>query len=162
MPGVFSMIPLVNGVNIGLRDQLGRFDNVHLKVRRSMVFKGQHGCAGISKCTSTAGSGSIRGNGNAQKAHHPLAGGNRMLPLISFLLILISLPQSVFALLISQQPDLLVSGSGLIKAAPNQTTPLLECIQVSPPVLSPEQPTCQQTLMVHTFGWSYGKPFVGA
>jgi hypothetical protein len=40
----------------------------------------------------------------------------------------------------------------------NDSTPLLECLQVSPPVLSPK--TCQQTLMVHTFGASYGMPFV--
>ncbi|KAF2872521.1 peptide N-acetyl-beta-D-glucosaminyl asparaginase amidase A-domain-containing protein [Massariosphaeria phaeospora] len=33
-------------------------------------------------------------------------------------------------------------------------------LKVSPPVYSPEQSSCQQTLMVHTFGWSYGKPFV--
>ncbi|KAL1797239.1 hypothetical protein ACET3X_003845 [Alternaria dauci] len=37
---------------------------------------------------------------------------------------------------------------------------LLECLEVTPPVLSPTD-ACQQTLMVHTFAYSYGQPFVG-
>jgi hypothetical protein len=37
---------------------------------------------------------------------------------------------------------------------------LLDCLQVAPPVLSPDG-ECQQTLMVHTFAYSYGQPFVG-
>jgi hypothetical protein len=37
---------------------------------------------------------------------------------------------------------------------------LLECLQVAPPVLSTPG-GCEQYLMVHTFGSSYGQPFVG-
>ncbi|KAF1922037.1 peptide N-acetyl-beta-D-glucosaminyl asparaginase amidase A-domain-containing protein [Ampelomyces quisqualis] len=37
---------------------------------------------------------------------------------------------------------------------------LLRCLQVTPPVLRPDN-LCQQTLMVHTFAFSYGQPFVG-
>lgn len=51
-------------------------------------------------------------------------------------------------------------GSALIGRAPNATTPLLECLQVSPPVLSPKK-SCETTLMVHEFAYSYGLPFVG-
>ncbi|KAL1612355.1 hypothetical protein SLS60_000581 [Paraconiothyrium brasiliense] len=50
-------------------------------------------------------------------------------------------------------------GSALTGRAPNETAPLLECLQVSPPVLSPK--SCEKTLMVHEFAYSYGIPFVG-
>lgn len=81
------------------------------------------------------------------------------LPFICFLLILI-LSQPTLARLTSQQSDLLPLGPSLSSRAPNQSTPLLQCLQVSPPVLSPKT-SCKSTLMVHTFAYSYGQPFVG-
>lgn len=83
-----------------------------------------------------------------------------MLPFILFFLILMSLSQPTLALLTAQQPDLLPLRPALSSRAPNQSTPLLECLQVSPPVLSPKN-SCHQTLMVHTFAYSYGIPYVG-
>ncbi|KAL5472521.1 hypothetical protein PMIN07_000749 [Paraphaeosphaeria minitans] len=50
--------------------------------------------------------------------------------------------------------------SALIGRAPNATAPLLECLQVYPPVLSPKK-SCEKTIMVHEFAYSYGIPFVG-
>jgi hypothetical protein len=44
------------------------------------------------------------------------------------------------------------------RAADNSS--LLECLQVAPPILSSDH-GCQQTLMVHTFAFSYGQPFIG-
>jgi hypothetical protein len=38
---------------------------------------------------------------------------------------------------------------------------VLEVFQVNPPVLTPAGATCEQTLMVHSFGNSYGQPYVG-
>lgn len=76
---------------------------------------------------------------------------------------LIAVSQPVVAFVPSHQSGILGTGSNLQNHAPyaNESSPLLECFEVSPPVLTPSKPTCQQTLMVHTFGWSYGKPFVG-
>ncbi|KAF2692278.1 peptide-N4-(N-acetyl-beta-glucosaminyl)asparagine amidase A [Lentithecium fluviatile CBS 122367] len=71
------------------------------------------------------------------------------LPFISLFLILISYIPPTLAVLTSQQPDLLPVGPSLSSRAPNQSTPLLECLQVSPPILSSKK--CQQTLM----------PFIG-
>ncbi|KAF2635125.1 hypothetical protein P280DRAFT_412312 [Massarina eburnea CBS 473.64] len=85
----------------------------------------------------------------------PLAAYFAPLPFLPFLLIVISLFQPTTALSTSHQP---VFAHSLSRRAPNNSTPLLECLQVSPPVLSPKP--CQQTLMVHTFGYSYGLPFV--
>lgn len=74
---------------------------------------------------------------------------------------LIILPQSALALLSHhRQPDPRLPRELLGSRAPNDSSNPLQVIQVSPPVLSPVS-DCQQTLMVHTFGWSYGKPFVG-
>lgn len=73
-------------------------------------------------------------------------------------------------------------GVELVKYALTATTPLLEVFQVSPPVLTVEngtleltdgssndtitligeqQSSCQVTLAVHSFAYSYGDPFVG-
>ncbi|KAF2441727.1 hypothetical protein P171DRAFT_523668 [Karstenula rhodostoma CBS 690.94] len=60
----------------------------------------------------------------------------------------------------SSQSQLSRMDSALIVRAPNATTPLLECLQVSPPVLRPKR-SCDKTLMVHEFAYSYGIPFVG-
>ncbi|CAI6338183.1 unnamed protein product [Periconia digitata] len=77
------------------------------------------------------------------------------LPVICFSLMLMSLLQPATAVFTPQHS---VGAQVLKSGAPNASTPLLECLQVSPPVLSPD--ACQQTLMVHTFGLSYGMPFV--
>jgi hypothetical protein len=37
---------------------------------------------------------------------------------------------------------------------------LLECLQVAPPISQPAS-GCEQSLMVHTFAYSYEQPFVG-
>jgi hypothetical protein len=84
---------------------------------------------------------------------------HRTLPSISLFLMLILCSVPTWAALTLQQPNLLPGGLGLSSRAPNQTKPLLECLQVSPPVLSSKQ--CQQTLMVHTFAFSYDQPFLG-
>lgn len=62
------------------------------------------------------------------------------------------------------------------RQAPEGQDGLLECLQVAQPVLGPEGPTpswgretpvgdgqgeCETLLMEHSFGASYGQPFVG-
>ncbi|OCL04515.1 hypothetical protein AOQ84DRAFT_300730 [Glonium stellatum] len=77
------------------------------------------------------------------------------------MLILISLPYSVLAFLTTPgQPELL-SFRTLANRASNLSSSLLEVFQVSPPILSPADATCKQTLMVHSFAYSYGHPYVG-
>ncbi|KAF2736360.1 hypothetical protein EJ04DRAFT_433224 [Polyplosphaeria fusca] len=61
----------------------------------------------------------------------------------------------------SPKPAYLATGDHLRSRAANQSSPLLRCLQVSPPVLSPATSSYTETLMVHTFGWSYGKPYIG-
>ncbi|KAK8202800.1 peptide N-acetyl-beta-D-glucosaminyl asparaginase amidase A-domain-containing protein [Phyllosticta capitalensis] len=46
--------------------------------------------------------------------------------------------------------------------AENASTSPLDVIELDPPVLTPKAPDCQETLMAHVFGESYGKPYVGA
>ncbi|KAF2005004.1 hypothetical protein P154DRAFT_425593 [Amniculicola lignicola CBS 123094] len=93
------------------------------------------------------------------KTHQQRFVGGSFLPLIFSFLILITLPISVVCSPTSQNAELGAPSSALTRRAPNGT--LLECIQVSAPVFNPEAPRCEQTLMVHTFGFSYGMPFVG-
>ena len=82
-------------------------------------------------------------------------------PLICSILILISLSYSVFAFLATPgQPELLSSRT-LTSCVSNLSSSLLEVFQVSPPMLSPADATCKQTLMVHPFAFSYGHPYVG-
>ncbi|PVH94122.1 hypothetical protein DM02DRAFT_203899 [Periconia macrospinosa] len=77
------------------------------------------------------------------------------LPMIYLFIMIMSLLQPITAAFTPQHPP----GTHILRTnAPNASTPLLECLQVSPPVLSPD--SCQKTLMVHTFGFSYGIPFV--
>jgi hypothetical protein len=83
--------------------------------------------------------------------------GIHTLPLLSILLILIALPHAALAGLVSRPFS---PASTLHTRAANQTA-LLQCLEVVPPVLDPVRPTCQRTLMVHTFGSSYGVPYVG-
>ncbi|KAF2833406.1 hypothetical protein CC86DRAFT_9333 [Ophiobolus disseminans] len=77
---------------------------------------------------------------------------------VPLFIMLISISPSIFALLVvpPQSFPSIQSLSG--RAAENSS--LLQCLQVAPPTLSPGQ-DCQQTLMVHTFAFSYGQPFVG-
>lgn len=79
---------------------------------------------------------------------------------IFFFLILMTLSHPIIASQAESQSQLSRVDSALIGRAPNATTPLLECLQVSPPVLSPKK-SCAKTLMVHEFAYSYGIPFVG-
>lgn len=74
------------------------------------------------------------------------------------MLITLSLP--ILASPSSPQSHLHRTGSALAARSPNDTAPLLECLQVSPPVSSPKK-SCEQTIMVHEFAFSYGIPFVG-
>jgi hypothetical protein len=82
------------------------------------------------------------------------------LGLVTLLLMLMTLSQSTSALLTTSpfaQPY--PQTVSLRNRATNESS-LLQCLQVAPPVLSPPD-ACQQTLMVHTFASSYGRPFVG-
>jgi hypothetical protein len=82
------------------------------------------------------------------------------LGLVTLLLMLMTLSQSTSALLTTSpfaQPY--PQTVSLRNRATNESS-LLQCLQVAPPVLSPAD-ACQQTLMVHTFASSYGRPFLG-
>jgi hypothetical protein len=92
-----------------------------------------------------------------QKSPQHAAFNSRSLQLSSICLVLITITFATFSLL-STPPQLSVQSSALNRFANNEF--LLECLQVTPPVAVP--PTaCRQTLMVHTFAFSYGQPFVG-
>ncbi|KAF9693572.1 hypothetical protein EKO04_008494 [Ascochyta lentis] len=71
---------------------------------------------------------------------------------------LITVPRVTLALLIT--PPQLLHQSPVLNSPANNESPLLECLQVAPPLAIPSA-TCQQTLMVHTFAFSYGQPFLG-
>lgn len=83
------------------------------------------------------------------------------LPSITFLLILMTLFQPILASKASLQSLMHHVNPTLTGRATNETASLLECLQVAPPVLSPKK-SCQETLMVHEFAFSYGIPFIGA
>lgn len=83
------------------------------------------------------------------------------LPFVSLFLILMTLSHPILASLASPPSHLHRAGSAVAGRSPNETAPLLECLQVSPPVSSPRT-SCRQTLMVHEFAFSYGIPFVGS
>ncbi|UPX16830.1 uncharacterized protein EKO05_0007213 [Ascochyta rabiei] len=76
---------------------------------------------------------------------------------------LVTVPRVALAFLITppkllrQNPAL---GNPALNSPANDESPLLECLQVAPPIAIPPA-TCHQTLMVHTFALSYGQPFVG-
>lgn len=74
----------------------------------------------------------------------------------SVLTILLALPLSS-ATFVVPSPSPFHVPSLTSRAAGNSS--LLECLQVAAPVSSSNG--CQQTLMVHTFAWSYGQPFKG-
>ncbi|KAF1835090.1 hypothetical protein BDW02DRAFT_523995, partial [Decorospora gaudefroyi] len=79
---------------------------------------------------------------------------NGLLRLVTLFLMLISLSQSTSAFLTTP------AQTQSLRSRATSDSSLLECFQVAPPVLSPAG-ECQQTLMVHTFAFSYGQPFVG-
>ncbi|KAF1946168.1 hypothetical protein EJ02DRAFT_441390 [Clathrospora elynae] len=71
---------------------------------------------------------------------------------VSLFLMLMTLSQSTLAFLTTP-------AQSLSSRATNDSSPL-QCLQVAPPIRSPSG-GCQQMLMVHTFAYSYGQPFVG-
>lgn len=77
---------------------------------------------------------------------------------VSLFLMLITVFHPTSALL-TTPPQSLVQRQSLSNHATNDSGPL-ECLQVAPPILSPAA-GCKQTLMVHTFAFSYGQPFIG-
>jgi hypothetical protein len=88
----------------------------------------------------------------------PGASSNGPMHLISFFLMVTTLSQSTFALLTTPpQPHILTPA---LQSNVWNDSSLLQCLQVASPVLSPLG-GCQQTLMVHTFAYSYGNPFIG-
>lgn len=93
-----------------------------------------------------------------QKAPRRAAANKESLHIISLLLMLIMLSQTTFASLTTPS-DLHTLGHSFSSRATNETAPL-ECVQVASPVQSPTG-ACQQTLMIHTFAYSYGQPFIG-
>ncbi|KAK7559937.1 putative peptide-N4-(N-acetyl-beta-glucosaminyl)asparagine amidase A [Phyllosticta citricarpa] len=99
------------------------------------------------------------------------AGGSRIAPPIrtpttprSNLLLLLLL---LVAALLSVLPTAAAAANrglhqqALAIRAENASTSPLDVVELDPPVLTPKAPDCQDTLMVHVFGQSYGKPFVG-
>ncbi len=98
--------------------------------------------------------------GKIRRGKPPTRGAsNRGLPsLVMLSVMLITIFHPTFAFL-TPAPRLPVQSHSLTSRATNDSSPL-ECLQVAPPILSsPAQ--CQQTLMVHTFAYSYGQPFIG-
>ncbi|KAF2622289.1 hypothetical protein BU25DRAFT_425873 [Macroventuria anomochaeta] len=81
----------------------------------------------------------------------------RLLQLFSICLMLITIPRVTPAVLITP-PQLLVS-SPASNSFTNNESSLLECLQVAPPIAI-SSAACQQTLMVYTFAFSYGQPFI--
>jgi hypothetical protein len=73
-------------------------------------------------------------------------------------LILMTILHSTFALHAISPRSTAQTQTLTSHAAENSS--LLECLQVAPPIFSPVE-GCQQLLMVHTFAYSYGQPFVG-
>ncbi|OCK81792.1 hypothetical protein K432DRAFT_294695 [Lepidopterella palustris CBS 459.81] len=99
--------------------------------------------------------------GNGKTAHRHTGVVDIFRPLLCSILILIPLTCSVLAYLTARgQPDL-PSFKSLASRALDQSSSFLDVFQVSPPVLSPAESGCAQTLMVHSFAFSYGQPFVG-
>jgi hypothetical protein len=82
----------------------------------------------------------------------------RMLKLIDICLMLILFPQSTLA--ISRDPAQVPIKHHFLNSHLADGPSLLQCLQVAPPVAIPTQ-SCQKVLMVHTFAYSYGHPFVG-
>ncbi|KAF2490870.1 hypothetical protein BU16DRAFT_469035 [Lophium mytilinum] len=94
--------------------------------------------------------------------HQQLRAANVFRPLVCTIIMLMTLSFHVLA-----SPSSASEYRGLLPhrmlagRASNQSSSFLDVFQVSPPVLSPEDAPCEKTLMVHSFAFSYGKPFVG-
>lgn len=155
------MIPVNDGVNGALFDKLGSFPGESWRIWSTSEYKHEQASDKSLGMPSNQSSRLIGLDREREKGRQRPSVGNGILPVITFFLILITLPCSALASFTSQQPDLLALSPALSNRAPNESSSLLECFQVAAPVLSPAKPSCQQTLMVHTFGWSYGIPFVG-
>lgn len=164
------------------------FDKLH--IRRSAIPR-EPGHKGVRAVTERTGSGSVYqsdcdaqgGNLTAfQSLHSRLFNGMNGLERIRnqhaamgglcFSHVVLSLPvillsifsffEAALAVEVSSEALLDASREGpFLDWRPTNAPAPLECFQVSPPILSPAEPICQQTLMVHTFNSSYGKPFVG-
>lgn len=93
-------------------------------------------------------------NGNGIR----LVNSKRRFTLVSIILMLITISTPTLAVFATPIQQLSHTQFMTGRAATNSS--LLECLQVTPPVLS-SAGSCQQTLMVHTFAASYGQPFVG-
>ncbi|KAH6639460.1 peptide N-acetyl-beta-D-glucosaminyl asparaginase amidase A-domain-containing protein [Boeremia exigua] len=83
-------------------------------------------------------------------------GGLRQL--LFMCLMLIAVPHFTSAVLVA--PPQLLFQSPASNISTNVESSPLECLQVAPPIAIPSA-ACQQTLMVHTFAFSYGQPFIG-
>ena len=157
-----DMIPLNNGVNGSLCGRPEHCTRKSSREWRTWVYNEQASDLSpglpINKDCDSKEFG-MDGHGKTDRQRY--ATGRGILPFITFFLILITLPQTTFAMLTSPQPRSLALEPALVSRALNDTSSLLDCFQVAAPVDSPTKPNCQQTLMVHTFGWSYGIPYVG-
>lgn len=93
--------------------------------------------------------------------HRLVRGSKRLEPLLCLIIVLITLPYSVVASMATLGQLGMSTPRSLASRASNGSSSLLQVFQVSPPVLSPADAGCKQTLMVHSFAYSYGMPFVG-
>jgi hypothetical protein len=157
------MIPYNDGVNGAICGRLGHHTRNPSKDWSTSMYKNdQNGDLSLGLPSNQGCESMVFGTvGHGEMGRPRPAISSGILPLIICFLILITLPQTAFAMLAIPQPGSLTFGPALIGRALNDTSSLLNCLQVAAPVASPPKPSCQQTLMVHTFGWSYGIPYVG-
>lgn len=88
--------------------------------------------------------------------HQLLAAGSRSIFFYLMLLIFNSTFGHVYAL---ASNNCTVNQKNTPNQISNASVPL-ECLQVTAPISNPPG-SCQQILMTHTFGYSYGQPFIG-
>ncbi|KAH8701483.1 peptide N-acetyl-beta-D-glucosaminyl asparaginase amidase A-domain-containing protein [Phaeosphaeriaceae sp. PMI808] len=93
-----------------------------------------------------------------QHVQKRLVASDRCWPLVSLFLVLMAITHSTTALHTMLPRS--VPQTQFLTSRAVENASLLECLQVAPPILSPIG-GCHQTLMVHTFAFSYGQPFVG-
>jgi hypothetical protein len=120
----------------------------------------QHGNRVFSVFLQSGDKATVMGGIGTAKHGQPRA-VNVFRPLVCTILMLITLSFPVVALPPTSDQRGLLSPRVLASHAENQTSTLLDVFQVSPPVRTPKDASCQQTLMVHSFAFSYGQPFVG-
>lgn len=143
--------------DISARRHRSVYESANLHEKSQASLDDYHQNMGISTASAlqAVGDRNKRG-GKGKRACHQRAA----LSSIFFFLILMTLFRPAVASQASPHSQFSRIDSALVGRAPNATTPLLECLQVSPPVLSPKT-SCEKTLMVHEFAYSYGIPFVG-